>query len=186
MHWKTFNRVDGCAEFCDKVNVVLGNYERAFELSPNGEVLQKPEQGFDHIFKADLPSGDPKIVDRVNAAILRFRRHGSTIDDRRQAVRDLADVFEYLRLTVQQLLTSKDESDLFNLANNFGIRHHNDQQKTNYDTALWLAWMFYFYLATVHLLLRKLQLGRSSVERESGTKLVSSKRLTNSADKKKN
>ena len=182
----TFNLAEGRAEFCDKVNAVLGNYERAFELSPNGEVLQKPEQGFEHIFKADLPSGDPKIVDRVNAAILQFRRHGSTIDDRRQAVRDLADVFEYLRPTVQQLLTSRDESDLFNLANNFGVRHHNDQQKTNYDTALWLAWMFYFYLATVHLLLRKLQLGRSSVERESRTELVPSKRLSSNAEKHKN
>jgi hypothetical protein len=51
-------------------------------------------------------------------------------------VRDLADVLEYLRPNVQTLLTSKDENDLFNLANNFGIRHHNDRQKTNCDAGL--------------------------------------------------
>jgi len=41
------------------------------------------------------------------------------------------------------------------LANNFGIRHHNERQKTDYD-ALWLNWMFYFYLSTIHVLLRKM------------------------------
>ena len=92
--------------------------------------------------------------------MLQFRRHGSTVDDRRQAVRDLADVLEYLRPKVQSILTSNDEKDLFNLANNFGIRHHNDRQKTNYDATLWLAWMFYFYLSTVHVLLRKMDQDR--------------------------
>ena len=52
-------------------------------------------------------------------------------------------------------LTSNDEKDLFNIANSFGIRHCNDKQKTDYDSALWLSWMFYYYLATVHVLLRK-------------------------------
>ena len=49
------------------------------------------------------------------------------------------------------------ERDLFNLANNFGIRHHNDHQKTSYDANIWLSWMFYFYLATIHVVLRKQQ-----------------------------
>ena len=43
-----------------------------------------------------VPGVRCEVEDR-NAAILRFRRHGSTNDDRRQAVRDLADVLEYLR-----------------------------------------------------------------------------------------
>jgi hypothetical protein len=70
-------------------------------------------------------------------------------------VRDLADVLEYLRPKVKALLTSADEKDIFNIANNFGIRHHNDQQKTGYEASLWLSWMFYFYLSTIHVLLRK-------------------------------
>jgi hypothetical protein len=78
-------------------------------------VLRKPEHGFEPIFAAELPLNDDNVVGRVNASVLRFRRHGATIDDRRQA---------------------KDENDLFNLANNFGIRHHNDRQKTNCDAGL--------------------------------------------------
>jgi hypothetical protein len=91
----------------------------------------------------------------VQAAVLQYRRHGATLDDRRHAVRDLADVLEYLRPNVKAFLTSSDEADLFNLANNFGIRHCNDRQKTDYDSALWLSWMFYYYLATIHVVLRK-------------------------------
>lgn len=156
MHWSKFDQSEGRIEFCDQVNAVLGHYERAFELSQNGEILSRAEQGFEPIFDAKLPSEDAKVRDRVTAAVLRFRRHGSTLDDRRQAVRDLADVFEYLRPQVKTFLTSKDEGDLFNLVNNFGIRHHNDHQKTGYEAALWLNWMFYYFLATIHVLMRKM------------------------------
>ena len=161
MHWETFNKKDGQNLFREKINAVLEHYKNRFELSQDGEVLHKPEEGFEQIFNADVPSKDSNIVGRVNAATTNFRRHGSNLDDRRQAVRDLADVLEYLRPQVQELLTSKDEDDLFNIANNFGIRHHNDKQKTSYDAAIWLSWMFYFYLSTIHVVLRKIEHDKS-------------------------
>jgi hypothetical protein len=157
MHWETFNQNDGRAEFRLKINEVLGHYEKGFELSADGYVLRKAHPGFETIFDADVPSKDRQVVGRVDSAVLRYRHHGASLDDRRQAVRDLVDVLEYLRPKVKALLTSADESDLFNIANNFGIRHHNDRQKTGYDTSLWLSWMFYFYLATIHVVLRKIQ-----------------------------
>lgn len=157
MHWEMFDKVQGQAELREKINDVLAHYATPFELSALGEVLRKPEAGFEQIFDADVPSEDENVTSRINAAILRYRRHGSTLDDRRQAVCDLASVLEYLRAQVKSLLTSADERDLFNLANNFGLRHHNDKQKTRYDTGIWLSWMFYFYLATIHVLLRKQQ-----------------------------
>lgn len=158
MHWSNFDSNAGKDDYRDMVNRVLSQYVRRFELAPIGEVLHSPEEGFEQIFAADIPSRDEKVTGRISAAIVRFRRHGSTKDDRRQAVRDLADVLEYLRPKVQNLLTNSDEKDLFNLANNFGIRHHNDKQKTAYDQSLWLSWMFYYYLATIHVLLRKLDM----------------------------
>jgi len=157
MHWETFNKAEGQKEFRRKMNEILGMYVGRFELNDKGEILSKPEVGFEKIFEADIPSRDKSITDRINSSILQYRRHGSTLDDRRQAVRDLADVFEYLRPKVKSILTKQDEKDLFNIANNFGIRHHNEKQKTNYDTALWLSWMFYYYLATIHVVLRKME-----------------------------
>ena len=57
---------------------------------------------------------------------------------------------------MKAVLTAKDEADLFQLANNFGIRHHNADQKTLYDPAIWCSWMFYYYLATIHASVRLL------------------------------
>jgi hypothetical protein len=65
-------------------------------------------------------------------------------------VRQLADVLEFLRPKLKGTLHSKDEDDLFRIANNFGIRHHNPKQKTKYDEQVWLDWIFYCYLNTIH------------------------------------
>lgn len=156
MHWDTFNKKEGESEFREKTNEILELYEQGFELSEYGEILHKPEKGFEKIFEADIPTNDSNIQVRMDSAILRFRRHGSTVDDRRQAVRDLVDVLEYLRPKIKSILTKEDENDLFNIANNFGIRHHNEKQKTNYDLSLWSSWMFYFYLSTIHFVLRRI------------------------------
>lgn len=83
--------------------------------------------------------------------------------DRRDAVRDLADVLESLRSEAKTVLTKRDEADLFNLANNFGIRHFNAQQKMEYDQDIWLSWMFYYYLATIHAVTRLIE--RSHVKK---------------------
>lgn len=45
----------------------------------------------------------------------------------------------------------KDESDLFNILNNFDLRHNNELQKKDYD-AIWLSGLFYHYLAMIYVL----------------------------------
>lgn len=156
-YWDTFNKIEGQTEYKEKINEVLRLYEKPFEMSDEGEILIRTEKGFNQIFNADIPTKDDDIKGRLESAIRMYRMHSSTINDRRQAVRDLVDVLEFLRPKVKNLLTKNDEKDLFNIANNFGIRHHNEKQKTNYDTSLWLSWMFYFYLSTIHVVLRKIQ-----------------------------
>lgn len=104
MHWETFNQLEGRAEFRTKINEVLGHYEKSFELSMDGEILRKAQAGFEAIFDADIPSNDVNVMGRVNAAVLRYRRHGASLDDRRQAVRDLVDVLEYLRPPVPPII----------------------------------------------------------------------------------
>lgn len=79
-------------------------------------------------------------------------------NDERKAIRELADVFEWLKKTqkLQQALDRKDESALFEIANNFAIRHHDPKQKSNYDQGIWYNWIFHFYLATYHAVIRSL------------------------------
>ncbi len=158
MHYSTFSSPDGQAEFRAAVNPILACFDSGFVLSDDGEMLHVAEPSFAPLLEANLPSTDETNVKaRVAAAQKKFRRQRSSLEDRRHAVRDLADVLEYLRPQVKTVLTSKDESDLFNIANNFGIRHHKEAQKTDYDSTIWLSWMFYFYLATIHTVLRLIQ-----------------------------
>ena len=128
-----------------------GYYEDGFELSDNGEILASIESGLDDLVKDKLEEYDLKNIDsKIEKAILKFRLHRSSQDERRDAIRDLVDVLEFLRPQIKKVLNSKDENDLFNIANSFGIRHHNEKQKTDYDKSVWYNWMFYYYLSTIH------------------------------------
>jgi hypothetical protein len=154
-HCEKFEQESGQAEYREKINKILKIYEQGYELSSSGEILILPDSGLDALLEAPLPSTNPDNVEaRIEAARQKFRRHRASLDERRDAIRDLADVLEFLKPKIKDVITSKDESDLFNLVNNFGIRHHNEKQKNEYDKAIWYSWMFYYYLATIHAVLR--------------------------------
>lgn len=155
-HYKTFDARAGREMFRREINDILGDYGRGYELSPSGEILALVDDVFAPILAAELPHADASnIRERVEAAKLKYRRRA--LSERRDAVRDLADVLEFLRGEARAVLHSKDEADLFNLANNFGIRHHNKEQKTDYDASIWLSWAFYYYLATIHACVRLIE-----------------------------
>ena len=167
-HYDTFDAEAGMPEFREQMNELLGDYGDGYELSPQGEVISVGDVGLESLLRAEFPRPhiDSKNVEnKVEAAIRKFRRHHSSSDDRREAVRALADVLEFLRHRIKRVITNKDEDDLFNLANNFGIRHHNDKQKTAYEDRIWLSWMFYFYLSTLHAVIRRLKSTEATVRR---------------------
>lgn len=158
MHYESFDRAAARVKYRAEVNELIGDYSSGYELSANGEIANLPEAGFANLMVAGLPSGDPANVDdRVKASIAKYLRRSSGLEDRRDAVRGLADVLEFLRPRLKNVLQTKDEGDLFNIANNFSVRHHNDRQQANYDPNIWTSWMFYFYLATIHAAQRLIQ-----------------------------
>lgn len=154
-HYEEFNDIEGQKHYREQLNPILREYKDGFEISDSGEILILSDSGLSNLFEADIPTNDKdNISNKINSAILKFRRHKSTLDDRREAIRELADVLEFLRPAIKQHLNRKDENDIFNIANNFGIRHHNKDQQTEYDKAIWYSWIFYYYLATLHAVLR--------------------------------
>jgi len=137
-HYSTFDDQSGQALFREKINYLLKDYKEGFELSENGEILELPDSNIAPLLQATIPTDDTQNVsNKIESAVRKFRRQKSTFDERRDALRELADVLEYLRPEIKNVILSKDESDLFNIANNFGIRHHNKDQKTEYDKAIW-------------------------------------------------
>jgi hypothetical protein len=149
----------GKKEYREMVNTYLCDYGVGYELSSDGTILSIGKDGLRNIFVADIvPYDEPNVDSKVRAAILNWRSRHSTIDDKKEAIRDMADVFEWLKMNrdLSKVLSKKDESAIFDIANNFGIRHHNLNQKTNYDKPIWYSWMFHFYLATYHAVIRLL------------------------------
>ena len=149
-----YDDIAGRKYFRELLNPILGKYSQGFELSEDGQILILADNGLSTLLEAEIPTNDDEnIKKKVNSAVLKFRGYRSTLEDRRNAIRELADVLEFLRPQVKQF-DRENENDIFNIANKFGIRHHNSIQKTDYDKPIWYSWIFYYYLATIHAVLR--------------------------------
>ncbi|MCU1270872.1 MAG: hypothetical protein JWN74_2166 [Acidobacteriaceae bacterium] len=149
----------GRAEFRKEVNAFLADYKSGFELTKDGIILALGADGLQHILDAKIVPYDEANVDsKVRNAIIKWRDRHLSLEEKKAAIRELADVFEWLKKTkgLSKILDRKDDSAIFELANNFALRHHNPDQKTNYDRVIWYSWMFHFYLATYHAAIRLL------------------------------
>jgi hypothetical protein len=157
--YDSYNDSTGQEEFRNKANSFLADYKTGFELTKEGIILAIGTVVLQQIFNAEIIPYDEENVDnKVRNAIAKWRNRHLSLSEKKEAIRELADVFEWLKNTreLSTVLASKDESAIFNLANSFAIRHHNPNQKTNYDQSIWYAWMFHFYLATYHAAIRLL------------------------------
>ena len=154
-HYEEFDRKRGQSEFRDAANELLSDLDPPQVIDKDGMVKLLGTKGLRDLHTAELPpdADDEAIGAKVDRAIAKYRSRNSTIEVRREAVRELADVLEFLRPRVKQQLLKADEQALFNIANNFGVRHHNQEQRRDYSP-IWLSWMFYIYLATIHLCTR--------------------------------
>jgi len=157
--YEDYDSEAGRTDFREKANLFLADYGDGFELTEQGTILALGSHGLEQILDAEIPSYDEVNVDsKVRDAITKWRNRKLSLQEKKAAIRELADVFEWLKKTknLSQILDNKDESAIFDLANNFAIRHHNPKQKTNYDQAIWYSWIFHFYLATYHASIRLL------------------------------
>lgn len=157
--YREYDTNAGQNEFRQRANIFLSEYQPGFEMTEQGEIVELGADGLQFILNADIiPYDEVNVDSKVRNAIGKWRKRRATREEKKEAIRELADVFEWLKKT-KRLTTafdSKDESAIFDLANNFAIRHHNPNQKTNYDKEIWFSWIFHFYLATYHAAIRLL------------------------------
>jgi len=149
----------GQEEFRNAANVFLADYKTGFELTKEGIILALGKDGLQHILSADIiPYDEVNVDNKVRNAISKWRNRHLSLSEKKEAIRELADVFEWLKKTkgLAEVLDKNDGSDLFNIANNFAIRHHDPKQKNKYDESIWYSWIFHFYLATYHAAIRLL------------------------------
>ena len=176
-HWgyDGYNEETGREELRDKANDFLCDYKNGYQMTKDGTILARGEHGLQHILDAEIVPYDGANVDsKVSNAIRKWRNRHLSLGEKKEAIRELADVFEWLKKTkgLDKGLDGKDESCLFDIANSFAIRHHNPKQKTNYDRNIWYSWMFHFYLATYHAAIRLLIKAEKNRERPTGESTV--------------
>jgi hypothetical protein len=153
-HFGAFDPAPAQALFRQRMNRTLTKYRGGFRINQSGQIERTADEGLDQLIDAVLPTKDPDIARRVAGAIALYRNRGRTEEDLRLAVRELFDALEKLRPKIKEEMLSKDEGDLFNIANNFTIRHLKQGQKSNYDSTIWHQWMFYVNLSTIHVITR--------------------------------
>ena len=157
--YESYDDEAGRIEFRQKANVFLVDYKSGYELTDEGQILALGTDGLQHILSADLiPYDETNVDSKVREAIKKWRNRQLSLSEKKAAIHELADVFEWLKKTkrLSTVLDGKDQSAIFEIANNFAIRHHEPKQKTNYDQNIWYSWMFHFYLATYHATIRLL------------------------------
>ncbi|QWC83717.1 hypothetical protein KLP28_08640 [Nocardioidaceae bacterium] len=108
---------------------------------------------------AALPGDD--TGERVRHALALFRAREATRRDKVSACNALYAVLERHRALLISSLFRKDEGALFQIANDFAMRHNEERQRSDYDEAF-LDWVFWWYLATVDLTERLLQRQRTA------------------------
>jgi hypothetical protein len=134
------------------VNKILARYNNGWEMKSDFEIVELAPIGLGELLTADLPANtDNDSRERVKRAVEKYRKRSSSRHDRRDAVIELAGALEPLREKAKSYLGSKDENQLFDILNNFGIRHNNKRQKEDYDP-IWLSALFYHSLTMIHLI----------------------------------
>lgn len=155
-HPDDYDRASGQTLYRWRLNSVLEASVLGLRLADEGEDVGRMVRvlpgGLDDLVVelAELAvTNDPSVPHAIGM----FRRHGASREDRRSAVRELADVLEADRELLNAKLFSKDEDALFYIANKFDIRHRGSKQHNDYPDE-YLDWIFYWYLATIDLVRR--------------------------------
>ena len=136
-----------------RMNSLLQQAEFKFRLADRGEdtgrMVRSVPRELGKLIDDALDS-ETGSRDDLDHAIALFRSRNSTRETQRSAVRSLAGILEERRQVLKERLLKKDEHALFQIANQFDLRHRNADQHSDYQ-AEFLEWIFYWYLATVKL-----------------------------------
>lgn len=137
-----------------KVNKLLESAAVELRLASDGEdvgrLVHVADDARTDLIERALATSAPNVASRVEHAIALFRRRGATEHDKRSAAITLAGILEERRALIRAEVGKKDEGALFNLANEFAIRHQRRNQRGDYDPAF-LDWIVWWYLATIEL-----------------------------------
>lgn len=154
-HHSTFDIESGRVLYRWRVNKILERSDLGLRLADDGEdagrLVTVTDDARTELMQAVAARDDGEPADQVRHALALFRQRGADRNQKRSAVAALALVLEERRHNVLvDALAKTDRGALFDLANNFHIRHQDAKQKRDYDE-FYLDWIFWVYLASIEL-----------------------------------
>jgi hypothetical protein len=153
-HYSDFARTPGQVLYRWEVDQLLDRYGARLHLASGGEdkgrLVHPAGDDRDELVEQALRTPHPGDRDAVRHAVALFRHRGADREDKRSATLTLVALLEERRSLIKAELMSKDEGALFQIANQFAIRHRRADQHGDYPDA-YLDWIFWCYLATVEL-----------------------------------
>jgi len=148
-----FDRPTGRLVYAWRVNAVLAGAGVELRLSDSGEdegrLVHTPLDPRSALPSLVVAAANPSTERaRFEHAIVTFRARHATREDKRDAVKALGDVLEHRRSEVKKLMTRKDEGALFQILNQFDIRHLDQATRDDYDE-LFLDWVYWTLLTSL-------------------------------------
>jgi hypothetical protein len=129
-----------------RVNHLLERCNVPLRLATEGEdagrLVAATDEARGDLVDRLLSITEPSTADRIRHAIALFRSRSATTEHKRSAIIALAGILEEERSVLKAELFTGDEGALFQIANQFGIRHQNASQRVDYDPAF-LDWVFW-------------------------------------------
>jgi hypothetical protein len=145
-HYSNFSHHFGREAYRFEVNRILGFAGVPYRLAESGEDAGRVVAAGTEELAPLLERGADRPAEGDGAdirhAVALFRSRSATVEEKRSAVVALFRVLERNRSLFKANLFSGDEDALFVIANQFGVRHANERQRTDYDPAF-LDWTFW-------------------------------------------
>lgn len=150
----SYDRGGGQRELRQALAPVLGRLDPPLEMRSDGEITPRSAVGLEVLSDQPLPStaAADDVRGKVQDAIRLFRDRTVSAEGQLAALTQLAGVLERLRDDdrLADAMAGRDSGALFDIANNYGIRHDNADQRRDYGPAF-REWIFHAYLAAIRL-----------------------------------
>jgi hypothetical protein len=148
-----FSQEAGQQVFRDVLNPDLALHDPPMEMLPSGQIVESGPVELRSLVTDPIPTHVPlPLAEPFQAALDQYWARDASIEDKRAALKHLADVLEPLRDKIDEFVMPADEQALFRIANRFHLRHNDRDQQRHYDKEVWLDWIFYVYAATARAL----------------------------------
>lgn len=145
-------------QFATQINNILKFYNGGYFLEINsGFITKGTTDSLKEMLSEDLTTIlNDDVMNKLKTAIKLYYRFDSNLESKKKAINILADILEPVRKQLQDILNekyeiSKNDHDklIFDIVNNFNIRHNNKKQYTDYSLAIWYDWMMQYYSSVI-------------------------------------